>query len=389
MGHVMPGQEAELTRRNVIGAAGAGLGAPSRGAGSSLEATMSRRRRTKLRAKQLKDEYPGQYDYVVAKASNGSTLVFEDGGSSIAFQDSDARVAINQAIENGSSIFITDGTYVITKGGITLKSDTHIRGSSWDALLQLKDGVNSNLIQGYNKEKITIQNIGLFGNSAVNIHNKDTSESGWGIVLSDIKHSRVQNCFIQKTKIHGITVKDGSLNSLITNNHVINPSADGIRVSDSKDLTVANNVIRRHGDTGIIAGRAGGNGSRNVRIVGNHTEDGASPGIWVGMSRNCMVSNNTVKEIGTYFSIDGIRISDGSRLDKFGTCTGNIVTNNRVFENGSESDQYDCYGIHEYGRDTDPGVARNLITDNIVSNNYDGEINTSAPSTRVDDNLTF
>jgi len=328
----------------------------------------------------------GHYSYVITK--DGNETVALTGTGSVAFRGGNATTVINDAVSDGTSVLLTDGKYRIENPGIKPTSNTRLVGASWNSTLYLKDNVNSNLLHSYGEDNIVYENLHLFGNTNYDVHGKagEKESPGWGIVLQDCTNSHVHNCLIEKTKVHGITIKSGSENAIVTDTLVLDSAGDGINTNTNTNrVTFANNIVRNHGDTGLIAHT----GARNVRIVGNHASGGASPGIWLDKASDCIVANNTVSGNGWFYDIDGIRISDGSLragTDDYGPATRNIIVGNRIKNNGGDKDKA-SYGIGEHGREGDPNVDYNLITNNLLSGNTEGAIHTEGENTVTEINL--
>lgn len=97
----------------------------------------------------------------------------------------------------------------------------------------------------------------------------------------------------------GILVRSGSDNVTIRNCEIVN-SRDGIRVQDSDDLLLFNNLVTGNTNRGVrIGATASGSGSSRARLINNTIADNGGTGIAIGdddvASPGALLRNNIVQ----------------------------------------------------------------------------------------------
>lgn len=111
----------------------------------------------------------------------------------------------------------------------------------------------------------------------------------------------------------GIQIRSGSSDVTVQNCKVV-ANDDGIRIEDSQDVLIFNNLIIRNQRRGVlVAGTV--SGSRGTRLIHNTLSRNGDRGIFIGSpeigSRDTLVQNNIVQENGG----TGIQVTEGSADD--------------------------------------------------------------------------
>lgn len=107
----------------------------------------------------------------------------------------------------------------------------------------------------------------------------------------------------------GIIVRTSSHNAIIRNCE-LRGNADGVRVQDSDDLTLFDNLIVDNVNRGVFVGASGnGAGSQRARLINNTVVANGGPGIFIGnneiASRDAVVRNNILQDnVGRNFDVD-------------------------------------------------------------------------------------
>jgi len=133
----------------------------------------------------------------------------------------------------------------------------------------------------------------------------------------------------------------------IENNLVSNHESQGIAISNSNKIIIANNTAF-NGMNGIRLEMV----SYNNLVVNNTVFNNKADGIWVGnLCKNNIIANNTIKEN----DLTGIYLGWDENLQYSGS-DNNIIFNNIVYNNN--------YGIRLEHSDN------NILADNTIVNNY-------------------
>jgi len=101
----------------------------------------------------------------------------------------DDQVEINDAIDNlsaiGGSIYLREGTYVLSDNIVISKSNVALMGTGASTVIKIKDNKNANMraIYASSKSNLLIQNICIDGNNA-----NQTSGTMHGIYFYSVRH---------------------------------------------------------------------------------------------------------------------------------------------------------------------------------------------------------
>lgn len=110
----------------------------------------------------------------------------------------------------------------------------------------------------------------------------------------------------------GIQVRSGSNNVTVRNCEIFENASDGVRVQDSHDAFLFNNLIHHNGRRGILIGGTLA-GSQRTRIVNNTVADNANAGISIGTgdaaSRDTILLNNIIQNNGLDTNQTNIRVT--------------------------------------------------------------------------------
>jgi len=156
--------------------------------------------------------------------------------------------------------------------------------------------------------------IGESTNSPVVI-NALNAEGRAGIRVSNGDNSLIEGFTIINSPGPGILINSGSDGVQIGNNIIRDNASDGIRVQDSADVLVFNNLI--YANNGIGVALVGSGGSPRGRVISNTIAFNARRGIEIGRSDGASpgarTRNNIVQSNGTaQAGIENIKVFDNS-----------------------------------------------------------------------------
>jgi parallel beta-helix repeat protein len=250
----------------------------------------------------------------------------------------DDQVTINNAINNlpasGGSIYLREGTYILSNSIAISKSNVTLVGAGASTVLKIKDSKNAdmNVIDASGMVNLLIQNLRIDGNSA-------NQSTGWmyGIYFTGVDSSKIIDCWIENLNYLSIFLYSSSNNNTLTGNTVTGNN-DGIELESSSNITVTGNTVTGNGRLGIMLDYE----SSNNTVVGNTVvgnsqySDNHYDGININYDSDYNnIQGNTVRRgTGTNQQRYGIRINSAD-------CDNNLVINNDLYQAGKAADFID------------------------------------------------
>ena len=161
--------------------------------------------------------------------------------------------------------------------------------------------------------------------------------TGAGFNISNSPGTLIDGFTIVGFSDAGIVIKSGSNNFTIQNCLIFSNSGNGIRVQDSDDVLIFNNLVHDNDKTGIVVA-GNGSGSRRARVLSNTiAQNGAQGmpserGLTIGTSStaspNAEVRNNIIQDnLGSH----SIKVFSTPPRSDEGYNAGNPEGNNLVF----------------------------------------------------------
>ena len=253
----------------------------------------------------------------------------------------DDQVEINTAINDlpsiGGSIYLREGTYVLSGDIIISKSNVALVGAGASTVIKIRDShnVNINMIYASGQSKLLIRDLCIDGNKA---------NQSWvtmnGIYFTSVEDSKIVNCQVENLKSNGICLLSSSDYNAITNNTCRdNAWFYGIQLESSSHNTIRGNTCERNYYTGIYV-----RSSYKNTIIGNICQENESfHGIHLQLSNDNTVTGNICQENGD----KGIGGSGSHN-----TISSNIVKDNRnggIGLSGSNTDYNTIIGNNIQG----------------------------------------
>jgi parallel beta-helix repeat protein len=304
---------------------------------------------------------------IVVAASNSKDKAQVDYVCDGVDDQNEINAAINSLPDNGGSVYLAEGTYILSDNIVISKSNVAIVGAGASTVLKIKDNKNADMsvIYAWGKVNLLIQNLHINGNRA----NQTTGYMN-GIYFDSVENSKIVDCWVENLRSHyGILLVHSS------NNKVTGNTCTGIGYSDiylgwSNYNTVTGNTCMGNSNNGIelysssnntVTGNTCQNNwvgiyllyySDNNTVTGN-TCTGGAYGIFISLSNNNTVTGNTYQR-----NSDGILLSGSSN---------NTVTGNTCTGNGSN-------GIRLYLSSNNNTISGNTVVGNSQASNntYDG-----------------
>ena len=155
----------------------------------------------------------------------------------------DDQVTINAAIDSlsiiGGSIYLREGTYILSDNVVISKSNVALVGAGSATVLRREDNHNENMrvIYALGKANLLIQNLRIDGNKS----NPDNGTTD-GIYFENVDNSKIVDCWIKNMTEVGIYLRFSN-NNIVMMNTIQNDSFSGVLQVSSSNNIVANNVI--------------------------------------------------------------------------------------------------------------------------------------------------
>ncbi len=303
----------------------------------------------------------------------------DDENADYVCDGTDDQVQINLAINNlpaiGGSIYLREGTYVVSDNIIISKSNVALVGAGASTVIKIKDSKNADMsvIYASDNDNLLVQNLRINGN-AVN----QTSGTMRGIHLYGGKNSKIVDCWVENLRDYGIYLQssnnntvtgntiqgnslDNSNNNTITSNTFQGNGQHGIYLTASSNNTVAGNTIQGNDNHGIYLSSSSDNNTVSINmVVGNsQATDNTDNGIQVDNSNYNNIQGNTVRKgTGSKQQNTGITILLG---------TNNFVANNDLYQAGAAAAKFsdaETETIFDYSQS---GLAENVVPIDSIS----------------------
>jgi len=338
-----------------------------------------------------------------------STLVVALDGSG---DFDDIQEAINALPSTGGSVFIKEGTYIITKSININKSYVTIEGTGFSTEIKIKDSTTSDrfwMFYAESKSNISIKNLYLNGNG----DNITIGGYFYGVYFYLCNSCRVENCRIEYFSLgdciyfllgsgkHLVTncilgkgtysvvgggVRMMAPNSIISNNIIDSPEDFGILFQFSGKCTITGNIVISPYSAGIRIGY-GGRGEEDVIVSGNVVSGSVNhSGIFLhAPTGKIIIKGNVLVNNAS----SGIRLFSADNCIVEGNiCEGNagkgldLEESDNCIVNGNISEGNDK------GLEIDADCDRVIYTGNYIRGNTTNQVIDNGTNTQLGHNIT-
>ena len=265
---------------------------------------------------------------------------------------SDDQVEINAAIDalpaNGGSVYLREGTYVVSESVIISKSNVALIGAGASTAIKIKDTKDADIevIYASAKSNLLVKNLRIDGNKA-----NQTTGTMTGISFSGIEHSKVINFWAGNLRDHGIYLHSSSNNNTIAGNTCGGTDWIGIYLHTTSNNTITGNTLQGN-STGIYLASSGIN-----TVTGNTCVDNAVNGLILLASTNNTITGNTSRN------------NSHNGISFFSSSNDNTVASNTFQGNGQNGIFVDSSGRTTIVGNTSQGNGQNGIRIHYSSNN--------------------
>jgi parallel beta-helix repeat protein len=309
------------------------------------------------------------HDFIGIDRTVGSRIVaasdsLDRGRANYVCTGTNDQAKINLALSDlnaavGGAVYLLEGTYNISGSIIFTASGKSLIGAGAGTVLKAASGINV----------ITAGSVNYILISQLRIDGNNTGSNG--IDFNPVTYSKIDKVWVEKMNGHGIHLKSGSTNNIITGNNIQSNSGSGIYLEDA---TCSNNIISGNNIQSNSGRGIGIDASSNNVISGNNVRlNRGDGGIYLtGLSsQNNIITGNIVwSNVGDGFSVNSsshnifasnIVWSNYSGGDSHGIdlykSSYNVIFSNNIQQNGR-------YGIHIW--DT---CSNNLLFGNVIGDN--------------------
>lgn len=292
------------------------------------------------------------------------TMVSEAIGDGTANDTSAIQSALDSA--EGKTIYLPEGDYKVTAGGITLPDNVHLRGAGvgLTRIVSASASASAAVIDASSATGSKVSDLTIVGSAQNNLrtgilaaddiviervriedvrHSTAPDDVHCGIKASPAGNVRVRDCDIVDCNI-GIFLSDSTDEAMVVNNVIESPNdrmVDGIYCHSGTEanrglLIQGNTVKNAQQDTshnGVDGHGIKLYNHRNVRVIGNNVSDCCTSGILVGVgSAGAQVHGNVCKDnmnadeergTGIYFETEGAAATIQTDVHYGSTCEGN------------------------------------------------------------------
>jgi parallel beta-helix repeat protein len=182
---------------------------------------------------------PGFASYVVAAYNS-----IDNENADFVCDGENDQVTINAAIDNlsasGGSIYLREGTYILSDNIIISESNVALVGAGSSTVLKIEDNKNADMrvIYAFGVANLLIQNLRIDGNNA-----NQTTGTTDGIYFENVDNSKIVDCWIKNLTEVGIFLRTSN-NNIVAMNTIQGDNYSGVRQSPVTPTNiVANNAI--------------------------------------------------------------------------------------------------------------------------------------------------
>lgn len=287
------------------------------------------------------------------------------------------NAAISSLPEQGGSVYLREGTYVLSAGIDIAGSNVTVGGSGAGTVLKVQGGVNGTmtLVNAINADSVALRDLIIDGNAGMN-----TEGSYKGVVLDRCSDSTVSGVRVRDLK--GVGVEIGSSYLVTVENSGIQDCASyGIMVNYSVGVSVSGNIVQGCGDESVLLAN-----SRDCTVQGNQVLYGGSHGVHLDLSNYNMIENNVLRgseknglflEMSHYNAISGNQIFESGN---WGIYLSSASDHNTVTGNSVSASGYD--GIR-----TGESLGNSIISNMVLGSGWAGMIVYDSDDTVVSGNV--
>lgn len=227
----------------------------------------------------------------------------------------DDTSALQKAIDSQKVVIFNEGTYNISQ--VFLKTGTTIIGNK--ATIKGISEMNTEIIKALNISNVIIDNLIIDCNYVIN-----------GIGMYNVSNGTVKHCDISHAKDYNAIQTQTGKNLQYINNVVHdNPSGDCIAITAGTNCLIEGNYCYNFKDTGIVVTQ-----SYQVTVANNiinnvnYEQQPGSQGIAVSHSINSIIDNNNVKISKSTSNISAFRMYEAETITGLYNNNNNIISNN-------------------------------------------------------------
>ena len=287
------------------------------------------------------------------------------------------NAAISSLPEHGGSVYLREGTFVLSGGIGIAGSNVTIGGSGAGTVLKVQDGLNGSmvLVNAIYADSVVLRDLIIDGNAGMN-----TEGSYKGVFLDHCSDSRISG--VRVRDLRGVGMEIGSSYLMTVENCGIRDCAsNGIIVNYSVGVSISGNLLQGCGGESVLL-----TSSRDCTLQGNQVLYGGSHGVSLDLSNYNTIENNVLRgseksglflEMSYYNAISGNQVFDSGNWGVFMSSASdhNTVTGNSVSASG-----YD--GIR-----TDESLGNSIISNMVLDSGWAGLIVYDSDDTVVSGNV--
>jgi len=254
------------------------------------------------------------------------------------------NAAISLLPDQGGSVYLREGTFVLSGGIVIAKSNVTVGGSGAGTVLKAEDGLNGTmtLVKAMDCDSIVLRDLSIDGNADMNV-----GGSYDGVLFDHCSDSRIDS--VGAHDLNGIAVELTSCYLVtVEDSRIRDCGSYGMLVNYSVSISLSGNVLQGCGDESVLLTH-----SRDCTVQGNNALYGGSRGVHLELSNYNVIENNVLRgsetdgvflETSYYNTISGNQVFDSVN---WGIFVSSSSDHNTVVGNSVVSSGYDGIRIEE------------------------------------------
>lgn len=287
------------------------------------------------------------------------------------------NAAISSLPEQGGSVYLREGTFVLSGGINIARSNVTIMGSGAGTVLKVEDDLNGTMtvLRASNCDSVMIRDLSIDGNA-----DKNVEGSYDGLVFDHCSDSRVAGVRVRDLKGVGMELSSCYLMT-VENSGVRDSGSCGIMVNYSVSVSVSGSILQSCVAESVLLDH-----SRDCTVQENQILYGGSHGVRLEFSNYNLIDNNIVRGAETnglfledsyYNAISGNQLFDSGN---WGVLMSSYSEHNAVVGNSISSSGYD--GIR-----TEESLGNSITSNMLLDSGWAGMIVYDSDDTVVSDNV--
>lgn len=285
--------------------------------------------------------------------------------------------AISSLPDQGGSVYLREGTFVLSGEIIIAKSNVTVGGSGAGTVLKVEDGLNRTMtaFKAMGCDSVILRDLSIDGNAGMNVEG-----SYEGVVFDHCSDSTISG--VRVRDLNGVALELTFCYLVrVENSGIRDCSSHGILVNYSVGVSMSGNIMQSCGDESVFLTH-----SRDCTVQGNQVLYGGLHGVRLELSNYNVIENNVLRgseknglflEVSYYNAISGNQVFDSGN---WGIFMSSSSDHNTIAGNSVSSSGYD--GIR-----VDESLGNSITANSVLDSGWAGMIVYDSDDTVVSGNV--